>query len=67
VVYFICVALTSLLARTPLAVPLTGRSRQPWRTLIPRLAPVTPRADVATDLATETKESNDDKRLDPVS
>jgi peptidoglycan/LPS O-acetylase OafA/YrhL len=63
VVYFICVALTSLLARTPLAVPLTGRSRQPWRTLIPRLAPVTPRAD----LVTETKESNDDKRLDPVS
>ncbi|HEY1915341.1 MAG TPA: acyltransferase [Streptosporangiaceae bacterium] len=63
VVYFACVALTSLLARTPLAVPLTGRSQQPWRTIIPRLAPPAPPAD----LATETKESNDDKRLDPVS
>jgi acyl-CoA synthetase (AMP-forming)/AMP-acid ligase II/peptidoglycan/LPS O-acetylase OafA/YrhL len=28
--------LTALLARTPLAVPLTGRPRQPWSTLIPR-------------------------------
>jgi peptidoglycan/LPS O-acetylase OafA/YrhL len=30
------VALTSVLARTPLAVPLTGRTRQPWPALIPR-------------------------------
>jgi hypothetical protein len=28
--------LTSLLARTPLAVPLTGRQQQPWATLWPR-------------------------------
>jgi len=30
------VALTSVLARTPLAVPLTGRARQPWPALIAR-------------------------------
>jgi peptidoglycan/LPS O-acetylase OafA/YrhL len=36
IVYLGCVALTSLLARTPLAVPLTGRQRQPWATLLPR-------------------------------
>jgi peptidoglycan/LPS O-acetylase OafA/YrhL len=30
-----CVALTSLLARTPLAVPLTGRQQQPWATRRP--------------------------------
>jgi acyl-CoA synthetase (AMP-forming)/AMP-acid ligase II len=30
IVYLGGVALTSLLARTPLAVPLTGRKRQPW-------------------------------------
>jgi len=35
-VYLGCVALTSLLARTPLAVPLTGRQRQPWATPWPR-------------------------------
>jgi peptidoglycan/LPS O-acetylase OafA/YrhL len=38
IVYLGCVALTSLLARTPLAVPLTGRQRQPWATLAPRRA-----------------------------
>jgi peptidoglycan/LPS O-acetylase OafA/YrhL len=31
-------ALTAVLARTPLAVPLTGRKQQPWSTLIPRRA-----------------------------
>jgi peptidoglycan/LPS O-acetylase OafA/YrhL len=36
IVYLGCVALTSLLARTALAVPLTGRQRQPWATLLPR-------------------------------
>ena len=35
IVYLGCVALTSLLARTPLAVPLTGRQRQPWASLRP--------------------------------
>jgi peptidoglycan/LPS O-acetylase OafA/YrhL len=38
IVYLGCVALTSLLARTPLAVPLTGRQQQPWATLLPRRA-----------------------------
>jgi len=38
IVYLGCVALTSLLARTPLAVPLTGRQQQPWATLMPRRA-----------------------------
>jgi peptidoglycan/LPS O-acetylase OafA/YrhL len=36
IVYLGCVALTALLARTPLAVPLTGRGQQPWPTLRPR-------------------------------
>ena len=31
IVAFCCVPLTALLARTPLAVPLTGRKRVPWR------------------------------------
>jgi peptidoglycan/LPS O-acetylase OafA/YrhL len=35
-VYLGCIALTSLLARTPLAVPLTGRKQQPLATLLPR-------------------------------
>jgi peptidoglycan/LPS O-acetylase OafA/YrhL len=39
VVFTGCVALTALLARTPLAVPLTGRKQQPWSTLIPRRDP----------------------------
>jgi hypothetical protein len=36
IVFLAGVALTSLLARTPLAVPLTGRQRQPWATWWPR-------------------------------
>jgi peptidoglycan/LPS O-acetylase OafA/YrhL len=36
IVYACAVVLTSLLARTPLAVPLTGRKQVPWSTLIPR-------------------------------
>ena len=31
IVFACCVPLTALLARTPLAVPLTGRRRVPWR------------------------------------
>jgi peptidoglycan/LPS O-acetylase OafA/YrhL len=58
VVYLSCVALTSVLARTPLAVPLTGRPRQTWRSLRPGHA-ATP------GQLTET-EHHDDKRLDPV-
>jgi peptidoglycan/LPS O-acetylase OafA/YrhL len=44
IVFACCIALTSLLARTPLAVPLTGRPRQPWSTLLPRR----PRPEPAT-------------------
>jgi len=36
IVYACAVLLTSLLARTPLAVPLTGRPQVPWSTPIPR-------------------------------
>jgi hypothetical protein len=36
IVFLAGVALTSLLARTPLAVPLTGRRQQPWATRWPR-------------------------------
>jgi hypothetical protein len=36
VVFAACVALGSLLARTPLSVALTGRSRERWRSLVPR-------------------------------
>ena len=36
IVFACCIALTSVLARTPLAVPLTGRKQQPWPTLLPR-------------------------------
>jgi len=43
-VYLGCVALTSLMARTPLAVPLTGRPRQEWATLLPRRAAAGPAA-----------------------
>src|SRR6202044_837277 len=35
IVFLAGVALTSLLARTPLAVPLTGRQQQPWATRWP--------------------------------
>jgi peptidoglycan/LPS O-acetylase OafA/YrhL len=35
VVFICCIILTNLLARTPLAVPLTGRKQVPWSTLIP--------------------------------
>jgi peptidoglycan/LPS O-acetylase OafA/YrhL len=35
IVFACCIVLTSLLARTPLAVPLTGRQQVPWPTLIP--------------------------------
>ena len=38
IAYFGGILLTALLARTPLAVPLTGRKQQPWRTLLPQRA-----------------------------
>jgi hypothetical protein len=40
VVFVSCIALTELLARTPLAKPLTGRTQVPWR----RTATTTPPA-----------------------
>jgi len=36
IIFACCIALTSLLARTPLAVPLTGRPQVPWPSLRPR-------------------------------
>jgi peptidoglycan/LPS O-acetylase OafA/YrhL len=45
-VFLAGVGLTSLLARTPLAVPLTGRQRQPWYAWRPRPAAV-PAGDTA--------------------
>ena len=36
IVFACCIALTGLLARTPLAVPLTGRMQVPWPNLRPR-------------------------------
>ncbi len=42
IVFACCIPLTALLARTPLAVPLTGRKQQPWSTLIPRREPELP-------------------------
>jgi peptidoglycan/LPS O-acetylase OafA/YrhL len=35
IVFACCIALTGLLARTPLAVPLTGRKQVPWRPPVP--------------------------------
>jgi len=42
IIFACCIALTGLLARTPLAVPLTGRKQEPWSTLIPGRRPVEP-------------------------
>jgi len=42
IAYFGSIALTAVLARTPLAVPLTGRKQEPWRTLRPRRVPAPP-------------------------
>ena len=50
IVFACSVALTGLLARTPLAVPLTGRTQQSWSTLIPprwRAAEARPAPDAA--------------------
>jgi peptidoglycan/LPS O-acetylase OafA/YrhL len=48
IVYLGCIALTAVLARTPLAVPLTGRKQQPWATLLP---PRQPREQIHTEQA----------------
>jgi peptidoglycan/LPS O-acetylase OafA/YrhL len=54
IVFLAGVALTSLLARTPLAVPLTGRQQQPWATWWPKST-----AGPAEDTAMS------DRRLEP--
>jgi peptidoglycan/LPS O-acetylase OafA/YrhL len=55
IAYFGSIALTALLARTPLAVPLTGRKQASWHTLLPRLTPpavpVTAESDPARPVA----------------
>jgi peptidoglycan/LPS O-acetylase OafA/YrhL len=51
-VFVACIGLTELLARTPLAKPLTGRSRVPWRTAratVAEVAPQTVEQTPATD------------------
>ena len=47
IAYFGSIALTAVLARTPLAVPLTGRKQEPWRMLRVRTARVAPDAVAA--------------------
>jgi len=53
IVYACAVMLTSLLARTPLATPLTGRKQVPWSTLIPRRWRGEPTAAAAVPAAAE--------------
>jgi peptidoglycan/LPS O-acetylase OafA/YrhL len=74
-VYLGGVALTSVIARTPLAVALTGRQRQSWRSLLPRRegdrqqppAPFSGRVrDRQPQQLTERTESDGDTELDPV-
>jgi peptidoglycan/LPS O-acetylase OafA/YrhL len=50
VVFACCIMLTGLLARTPLAVPLTGRTQVPWP-ILRRLAP-RPRRQAAPQIPT---------------
>jgi hypothetical protein len=52
IAYFGGILLTALLARTPLAVPLTGRQQQPWRTLLPRRVPAPAAAPATAPAAT---------------
>jgi len=81
-VYLSSVALTSVLARTPLALPLTGRPRQTWRSLLTgdggghdqqgqRARPVAPPAQPARQRSAKAQqltetEYDGDTRLDPV-
>ena len=44
IIFACCIALTGLLARTPLAVPLTGRQRVPWPSLRSRGGRAPPRS-----------------------
>jgi peptidoglycan/LPS O-acetylase OafA/YrhL len=61
VIVFCCGAvLTAVLARTPLAVPLTGRKQQPWSTLIPR-----PRHAARTEPEARQTEALEPPALEP--
>jgi peptidoglycan/LPS O-acetylase OafA/YrhL len=75
IVYLCGVALTSVIARTPLAVALTGRQRQSWRSLLPgrdgdgqlRLAAVSGQVQAQhPQHLTDRTEHSGDTRLDPV-
>jgi peptidoglycan/LPS O-acetylase OafA/YrhL len=61
IVFLASVALTSLLARTPLAVPLTGRQQQPWVIRWPR-----PAAGPAKDLTASGRRLQEPWRPSPV-
>jgi peptidoglycan/LPS O-acetylase OafA/YrhL len=65
IVYLGCVALTSLLARTPLAVPLTGRRRQPWASLWPRLTPNPTRDTAVSGRRPEEECSGQERGTEP--
>ncbi len=54
IAYFGGILLTALLARTPLAVPLTGRKQEPWRTLLPRRDPASAAAPDGAPVAAPT-------------
>jgi peptidoglycan/LPS O-acetylase OafA/YrhL len=61
VVFVLCIALTELLARTPLAKPLTGRTQVPWRRPAAPLAADT----VAPAAETGAEGTHDDQALAP--
>ena len=52
IIFGCCIALTAVLARTPLAVPLTGRKQAPWPSLWSR-----PRPGAAHSAATDRSQS----------
>ncbi|MGD0064963.1 MAG: AMP-binding protein [Streptosporangiaceae bacterium] len=62
VIFACCITLTTLLARTPLAVPLTGRKQQPWSTLIPRRTPTRTTAARTTAARTTAARTAPDQR-----
>jgi peptidoglycan/LPS O-acetylase OafA/YrhL len=75
IIYLGGVALTSVIARTPLAVALTGRRRQSWRSLLPRREGDGQRWPAASSVQvreqqppqlTDRTERSGDTRLDPV-
>jgi peptidoglycan/LPS O-acetylase OafA/YrhL len=64
VVFAACVVVTSVLARTPLAVALTGRSQEPWSTWFPvgwRLRRPDPQLAVVTQLSPDVADGRGPK------